>query len=609
MRSPQDMETIQIDITNACIHSCSNCTRACGHHKNNFFMDWFTFKRAVDSLSGGGFNGTIGIMGGEPTLHPEFERFVKYLNENQLNKKKNTDFIKPTKNFMKQMYYDIRENYNLVDKSDGSQMLKVTGSGLWSSLASNYYKYYELIQDVFNYQCLNDHQNISYHQPVLVSRKDLNIPDDEWIELRDKCWIQNNWSATITPKGAFFCEVAGALDMLFNGDGGWPIEVGWWKRKPVDFKDQLHWCELCGLALDTRRRNANEEIDDISPTLYEKLKQVESPKVKKGNISIYFNDENETEKKNKELQFFKNFNYISGYSDRLSDMNKNIYPKGFETIVFYNEEIEYAEFIQNINTNLKQFDKIIIITNKTDIYNNLVKTNLDNKVLFLNGTNLNFGSCINLALRYTDNKNFVLVLSCNLIARNDFDSLLKKYVINPGVCHFNMFKGNDKIFTLLKKSNEIQDTFALLFHINSYAIKLAGYDGIKKCNNIKEFKLLWSENKQIIFEDNLFKEGEEYLDIDKDSNYVIYGIGGSATNITHMVEAKEAYIKYYCDSNSEKWNNTFMDKLIISPTELVNRKNEYSKIIIGSMRAIEIKDKLLKLGFDENDIIYPKWKN
>lgn len=62
MRSPADMETIQIELTNACVHSCSNYTRLCGDHKNTFFMNWETFERAVDSLRG--FEEIIGMMGG-----------------------------------------------------------------------------------------------------------------------------------------------------------------------------------------------------------------------------------------------------------------------------------------------------------------------------------------------------------------------------------------------------------------------------------------------------------------------------------------------------------------------------------------------------------------
>ena len=76
MKSPADMKICLIDITNACINQCSNCTRFCGNHKKTFFMDFETFKKAVDSYKG--FKGYVGLIGGEPTLHPEFERFLEY---------------------------------------------------------------------------------------------------------------------------------------------------------------------------------------------------------------------------------------------------------------------------------------------------------------------------------------------------------------------------------------------------------------------------------------------------------------------------------------------------------------------------------------------------
>ena len=98
MKSPQDMRIIQIDITNACIHKCSNCTRFCGHHKKPFFMNWETFEKAVSSLKG--YQGTIGIMGGEPTLHPEFERFVRYIKEHPYFPKGENLLVSPTKEFM-----------------------------------------------------------------------------------------------------------------------------------------------------------------------------------------------------------------------------------------------------------------------------------------------------------------------------------------------------------------------------------------------------------------------------------------------------------------------------------------------------------------------------
>ena len=101
MRSPADMQTIQIDITNACNLACSNCTRFCGNHKKTFFMDFDTFKRAVDSLEG--YNGVTGVMGGEPTLHPEFERFVLYIREKYGERKETNRMIYPQREFIKEI--------------------------------------------------------------------------------------------------------------------------------------------------------------------------------------------------------------------------------------------------------------------------------------------------------------------------------------------------------------------------------------------------------------------------------------------------------------------------------------------------------------------------
>ena len=156
--------------------------------------------------------------------------------------------------------------------------------GLWSALGPGYYKNFEQIQDTFPYQNLNDHQTINIHQAILVTRKELGIPDKEWYKLRNNCWIQNIWSASITPKGAFFCEVAGALDTLFNGPGGWPIEPGWWKRKPSDFGDQLNWCEMCSVALKVPANNANEDTDIVSPKMLEKLKEGNGPRIQRTSL-------------------------------------------------------------------------------------------------------------------------------------------------------------------------------------------------------------------------------------------------------------------------------------------------------------------------------------
>jgi hypothetical protein len=275
MRSPADMTVIQIDITNACPKKCSNCTRFCGHHTKPFFMDFETFKKAVASLEG--FPGIAGIMGGEPTIHPEFETFVLHFAETFGTARDTRPLVTPTSDFIGHI------TANSFDFRIGASNQR----GLWSSVSRKYYAHFELIQDVFGLQCLNDHTNPSQHTTLMCTRKELGIADEEWFKLRDACWVQNNWSAAITPKGAFFCEVAAAMDMTFDGPGGWKVEPGWWKRKPEEFGEQLDWCERCSACLPVPKRNANEETDDVSPFYLEELQRINSKKIKNGLVTTF----------------------------------------------------------------------------------------------------------------------------------------------------------------------------------------------------------------------------------------------------------------------------------------------------------------------------------
>ena len=241
------MEIIQIDITNACINSCSNCTRLIGHHKKPFFMDMETFCRAVDSLID--FPGIVGMIGGEPLLHPDFEKMARYLALKRVDKKRR---------------------------------------GLWSTIPKGT-KYGKLIKEIFGTQYFNDHTvNTIQHQPVLVAAEEMIQDREKMWELIDNCWVQNLWSATITPKGAYFCEVAAAFDMLFDGNRGWTIEPGWWHRTPEEFGEQRsHWCPRCGCAIPLERRASVEKKDDVSPGNLTALKEIGSPGINRGRACLY----------------------------------------------------------------------------------------------------------------------------------------------------------------------------------------------------------------------------------------------------------------------------------------------------------------------------------
>lgn len=463
MRSPANMETIQIEVTNACVHACSNCTRLCGHHKNPFFMNWETFERAVASLDG--FDGIIGIMGGEPTLHPEFKRFALHLREQHSMKDNLNAARQPLEDFLK--YTRNKHNaYRVLNKDKGP--------GLWTSITKKYYEYFELIQDTFVFQCLNDHRNPSYHQPIMVTRTELGIPDKEWVALRDNCWIQNSWSASITPKGAFFCEVAAALDMLFDGPGGWPIEPGWWKRKPEDFGDQLHWCEMCGVALETFKRNANEEVDDVSPLMYEKLLKMGSPKLKKGAVEVY---QPGTEVLREGYDDFVRGQYIADVSQKIAKDNANLFPTALEGIVFC-DDLSIADINDIVTTNIKYLDSIVLATSLQLQVDSLQQITMEfSNVLVVCLERAQWGQLLNMSIGSLQHNDWIMLLSCGMILPEDFRERLNGLVFNPGV----LYKMGSVPF--FNKRAE-----ALLHH---------GYDGIGKCFEYGEFEKFWDIEKVI----------------------------------------------------------------------------------------------------------------
>lgn len=245
MRPLVDMDTIQIEITNACQKSCSNCTRFCGHHKTPFFMTFKQFKQAVQSMKG--YLQMVGIMGGEPLLHPQFAQFCKYIRH----------------------FFPKRQ------------------LGLWSSFPDGYEHYAKLIVNTFGHVFPNDHSRPDiYHHPLMVSAREVMVHEKEAYYLIDNCWVQNSWSASINPNGAFFCEVAAAWSTLLGGEG-WPVEKEWWWRTPKDFTSQIEqYCLKCGGAMPLQRRSSNDRVDDISPNNYELLKDI-SPKIKRGHYKIH----------------------------------------------------------------------------------------------------------------------------------------------------------------------------------------------------------------------------------------------------------------------------------------------------------------------------------
>lgn len=545
MRSPADMEFIQIDITNACNMQCSNCTRFCGNHKKVFFMDFDTFKRAVDSMDG--FDGVTGIIGGEPTLHPEFERMAGYLRKKFGKPSGDDALLYPQKDFIHSIHQREFASGMLHERSDGSHFIKKHGAGLWSNMSRTYRKYYEVIQDTFSVEYLNDHLNPSYHQPGLFSRKDLNIPDNEWIELRDKCWIQNTWSATITPKGAFFCEIAGALDMLFNGPGGWKIEPGWWKRKPEDFGDQLHWCELCGFALEGRTftRDSQEETDDVSPRLYEMLKCTGSPKLKSGRINpVKITDGIiDDDSKPDDKRFIVGDRYIAKYEDRFQEKN---------SVLFH---IDYSE---------------IVIADGEDFGDEL------NRAIAWDRT----------AGKMSSDMGWILLKKNKEIAAEDLKGIIGKRIFNPGSLHM----GEGYIF----------------FCKAALSLRNIGFDRVAHMKSADELVKFWQKEKVVWISDTEDKTALKRKSIQSGKRYAIWGAGMLGELFAEMVELSGAEVFMVCDKSEDKIGKPFGSVMIRSPEELTKRANDYDFLMIAHhLRFEEIEKEAVSMGIPKEKLLLP----
>ena len=430
MISPSKQKVIQIEVTNACPHMCGNCTRFSGHHKKPFFMEVPDFKRAVNSLQN--YPGMVGVMGGEPTIHPKFDELVKYIAEKRGDKL--TPNVGPIRSFVS---YRNKRLANIKNKI-----------GLWTSLGGGYAKHYELIQDSFPYQCVNDHTHRGEHMALMLPREELGIKDEEWVKLRDDCWVQREWSSSITPKGAFFCEVAAALDMLFDGPGGWPVEPGWWKREPKDFGDQLKWCELCSACLAVPHVEASSQVDVVSPKMHKRLEEIGSPKIKKGLVKIFDTKTYDAKKYsvNHDVE-----PYVIDNKDRVANTNKSLNIKSIDALIVCVNYDDYLEL--TLPTVVSQVDRVLVVTDKNDKRTKKVCDKygakcIVSKRLHENGAKFAKGKAINEGLEYLKPKDWVLLLDADVMLKPNFRQDLNGYILNPGALYYTKRWGPADVYQI-----------------------------------------------------------------------------------------------------------------------------------------------------------------
>jgi hypothetical protein len=252
---------VQIDITNHCSRACLYCSRYNRHLRRDQrkHMTLPQIARALDSLKT--WPNKIGIIGGEPLLHPEFSRICER----------------------------ILATYP-PDKM-----------GLWTSGGNNYQSLVPLIKQTFGFVAYNEHNEQQLrtckHQPLTVAIKDVIKDEALRKTLIDDCWVQRTWCPTINHFGAYFCEVAAAQDVLLNeGRNAWPVEPGWWKRQPGQFSDQVErFCDNCGMAIPMERELIQCHTQKFSPSLLNLFREKQLNRVADPDVALFTREFTKTE--------------------------------------------------------------------------------------------------------------------------------------------------------------------------------------------------------------------------------------------------------------------------------------------------------------------------
>lgn len=438
MVSPASQQRIQIEITNFCgghVHAgnCSNCSRFCPHVATPFFMDAQTFRRAVDSMAG--YAGMVGIMGGEPTLHPQFATLVRYYQERWEGFRAQTKGRSPIRDFA--AYH-------------ASQLAATAGQrcGLWTAMGPGYRKHYELIQDTFGYQCINTHENQARHQALLVTRRELGIGDAEWIRLRNNCWVQREWSAAINPRGAWFCEIAAALAMLY-GDlpdcpgprEGWPVEPGWWRRTPEEFGEQLRWCEVCAAPLNVPARRATEYVQDVSPWHLDRLRAVRSPAIAAGRFQVFGLGTSGLDSKTQDPRPKpKDPNWYMPPADeprRAAGRDAELRPRRIDGLVV---SVDCGDQLaKTLPANVGHFDRLIVVTAPRDERSQQVARDCGAEIVLADphhgDSAFNKGHMLNAGLTRLAEADWVLLHDADVFLPPTLGEL-RQLILNPGCLYY-----------------------------------------------------------------------------------------------------------------------------------------------------------------------------
>jgi len=226
------------------------------------------FEEALLSLEG--YWGVVGMFGGNPATHPQFEELCEIFRKHFPKKQRGLWCNHPRGKgkIMRKTFDPLVSNLNVhLNQEARAEFIRD-----WPECKKE----------------IKGDKSDSLHSPIYVAMKDMeelpfgdklkpNTEANRW-ELISRCDINQFWSAMLCPvpgKGlrAFFCEIAGAMAMRYAEKPEWAdlgIEAvpGWWKKPMTDFRNQVRTaCHSCGAPMRMKGQLAVDgDYEETSPT-------------------------------------------------------------------------------------------------------------------------------------------------------------------------------------------------------------------------------------------------------------------------------------------------------------------------------------------------------
>lgn len=260
---------VQVLVTSSCNLSCFHCTQGSNLRREPWFMTPDQFEAAVLSLKG--YWGSIGVFGGCPTIHPQFETLCEILRKHWPKERCGlwANNLMGHGAACRLTFSEAISNLNVhLDHEAHAEMRRD-----WPESHP-----FGLTQD-------------SRHSPPFVAMRDVEPDESKRWELIADCDINKHWSALIGVfRGelrAWFCEISGAQSILHQDDPNYPdtglelygrkwtketdrwTDEPWWKFDMTTFRHQVRkHCHDCGIPLRGygQLAQAADGVEQVSAT-------------------------------------------------------------------------------------------------------------------------------------------------------------------------------------------------------------------------------------------------------------------------------------------------------------------------------------------------------